>query len=136
MADGFVARKLHSESDAGAKLDSAADVLFALAIAVFAAKSNLVPLWLWWCAAGIALLRCTGYLIGWRKYRTFTAIHTYANKITGALLVAAPLLIHIAGITAAGVVFCAAALVSTIEEIIIVTACKKLDRDCRSALTM
>ena len=56
LLDGPVARALHIQSDVGATLDSAADLVFAAAIAVVVLRNVQLPAWLWVCAG--ALRRC------------------------------------------------------------------------------
>ncbi|BAL00468.1 hypothetical protein OBV_32690 [Oscillibacter valericigenes Sjm18-20] len=63
LLDGAVARRLHIQSVAGAKLDSAADLAFAAAIAVVVVRILQLPAWLWICAgciAGAAYELCRG----------------------------------------------------------------------------
>ena len=136
LLDGPVARYLHIQSDVGAKLDSAADLAFAAAIAVVAVRHIPLPRWLWACAGCIAAVRLAGYGIGFAKYRTFPALHTLANKATGALIFGFPLLYAILGMTAAGIILCAAALLSSVEELVITLNSPTLNRDCKGILQM
>lgn len=134
LLDGFAARKLNRQSDAGAKLDSMADAVFAAAIAVFAIRNISLPSWLWICVAGIALLRVAAYIVGYCKYRTLSSLHTYANKATGALIFAFPVLPVALGLTATGILLCTAAFVSSLEELVITAKSKNLNRDCKGLL--
>ena len=134
LLDGFVARKLDSHSDAGARLDSVADAVFAAAIAVTAIRSIPLPGWMWLCVCAIAFLRIVGYVIGFCKYRTFSSLHTYANKAAGVLIFAFPILFVTIGLTAAGVLLCVAAFVSSLEEVVITAKSKNLNRDCKGLL--
>lgn len=134
LLDGFAARKLNLQSDAGARLDSIADVVFAAAIAVIAIGSIPLPFWLWLCICGIALLRIVGYAIGFYKYRAFSSLHTYANKAAGALIFAFPVLYILLGLTATGILVCTAAFVSSLEEVVITARSKELNRDCKGLL--
>lgn len=135
IIDGSVARKLHQESVFGAKLDSLADFVFAAAIAAFIIINTELPVWLWFCILVIVLLRFVSYGIGFYRYHTFAALHTYANKITGALIFMAPVLYYALGMTATGAIVCAVALTSATEEIVIIAKAEKLDRDCVSIFT-
>ena len=83
ILDGFLARKLHLESAFGAKLDSIADFVFVGYLTIFAVINMNIPRWLWLCALAIALLCFVSYGIGFNKYHAFTALHTWANKLTG-----------------------------------------------------
>lgn len=132
LLDGALARRLKAQSAAGAKLDSAADLVFTAAIAAFAVRYLQFPAWLWICTAFIAVLRLAGYGVGFAKYHTFSALHTYANKATGALIFAFPVLYAMLGLTAASVILCVTALFSSMEELVITISAPVLCRDCRS----
>ena len=129
LLDGPVARALHIQSDVGATLDSTADLVFAAAIAVVVLRNVQLPAWLWVCAGGIAAVRLAGYGVGFIKYRTFSALHTYANKATGALIFAFPILYAALGLTASGVILCVAALFSSVEEFAITVSSPMLNRN-------
>lgn len=131
MLDGIAARKLKQQSEAGARLDSIADVIFAFAIAVVAVIYFTLPVWLWIWTACIALVRIISYSAGFYRYHTFAALHTYANKVTGILIFTFPLLFRVCGITAAGIILCAAASLSSLEELVITLKSGKLNRDCK-----
>lgn len=132
LLDGAVARKLKAHSPAGAKLDSMADVVFTAALAIVAVGHIRFPVWMWLSAACIAALRLVSYGIGFVKYHTFASLHTYANKTTGALIFAFPVLYAVLGLTATGVLLCAAAAASSVEELIITAKSRQLNRDRRS----
>ena len=71
--DGPLARALNTQSAAGAKLDSAADLAFAGAIAAVTVRNIKLPPWLWALAGGIGALRLGSYGLGYAKYRSFSA---------------------------------------------------------------
>ena len=79
----------------------------------------------------IALLRLTGYGIGFYKYHELTALHTWANKLTGILIFAAPMLDCLCGSVITGIILCTAAFVSACEELVITIKSKELNRDCK-----
>lgn len=132
FADGLAARITKQQSDLGAKLDSVADVMFCLAIVIAVVRAIVIPLWIWICAIVIALIRVTAYLIGYKKYHTFSALHTYANKATGGFLFGTPVLYAMFGITATGVMLCLLAALSACEELLITVLSKNLNRNCKS----
>lgn len=136
LLDGPVARALHIQSEVGAKLDSAADLAFAAAIAVVVVRSVPLPTWLWVCAGCVAAVRLISYGVGFAKYRIFPALHTYANKATGALIFAFPLLYAALGLTVSGVILCVIAFFSSIEELIITASSPTLNRDCKGLYQM
>ncbi len=131
LLDGPVARALHIQSEIGAKLDSAADLVFAAVMAVVIVQNIELPAWLWVCAGCAAAVRVVSYGVGFLKYHTFSALHTYGNKATGALIFAFPLLYAFLGLTASGVILCVTALFSSAEELIITISSPTLNRDCK-----
>ncbi|BAL00469.1 hypothetical protein OBV_32700 [Oscillibacter valericigenes Sjm18-20] len=76
-------------------------------------------------------VRLTSYVGGLAKYHAFSALHTYANKATGALIFAFPLLYATFGLTVSGALLGAAALFSSVEELAITAKSPTLNRDCR-----
>ena len=134
ILDGFLARKLHQESAFGAKLDSIADFVFVGCLTIFAVINMNIPRWLWLCALAIALLRFVSYGIGFNKYHAFTALHTWANKLTGILIFAAPILYCLCGLRFTGIILCTVAFISACEELVIIIKSKKLNRDCKGIL--
>lgn len=117
MLDGFVARRLHTESDRGAILDSAADLLFAAAYAVRILPQLSVPLWIWIWAAAIAAAKVTGILIAGKKTHGLAIAHSFGNKLTGLLLFLLPLSVCIADVKYGAALACAAATVTAIAEL-------------------
>ncbi|NCB34367.1 MAG: CDP-alcohol phosphatidyltransferase family protein, partial [Erysipelotrichia bacterium] len=91
IVDGFVAGTFHQESMLGSKLDSIADLVFAASMMIFIAINIAIPDWMWLCILIVALLRLTGYGIGFCRFHTYASLHTYANKITGAAIFLFPL---------------------------------------------
>lgn len=135
VLDGLAARRFNAQSDAGAKIDSIADAVFALAIAVVAMRSLPLPVWLWVCVGSVALIRFVSYGVGVYKYHTFAPLHTDLNKVTGALIFAFPALYGALGFVAAGILVCAAAVLSSLEELAITVTAKNLNRNCKGILT-
>lgn len=132
LADGLIARIMKQQSDLGAKLDSIADTAFFLAIVIAVISAIVIPSWIWSGVIIIALIRIMTYWIGYKKYHRFSALHTYANKITGGFLFGAPVLYWKLGITATGMVLCFLAILSACEELLITVRSKGLDRNCKS----
>lgn len=132
MLDGFIARALYQESSFGARLDSIADFVFALAIVIFVIINMEIPIWLWICTLVIALLRFISYGVGFYKYHSFASLHTYANKITGAFIFMAPIFYLLCGLTFTGGALCIIAFFSSVEELIITIKSKELNHDCKS----
>ncbi len=131
LADGPVARKLSQQSALGAKLDSAADLAFILCAGIVVFRSASFPLWVLAAAGGIVLVRFATYAVGYRKYRTFAALHTWMNKATGLLLFLFPVLFRLLGVGAASGIICGIAMLAAVEELILMARSETLDRDCK-----
>lgn len=86
--DGFVARKFHLESKIGSILDSASDLIFlgVMGFKIFPTLIELLDTWCWFMIGIPVFLQVLGYFICAIKFKKFSAIHTYANKITSAAI--------------------------------------------------
>ena len=91
VLDGFIARKLHTESETGATLDSIADLLFAVVYAVKILPSLSIPLWIWIWVALIAAVKTAEIVSESRKAHRLTIDHSLGNRLTGMLLFLLPL---------------------------------------------
>lgn len=136
LIDGFIARKLNQQSATGAKLDSLADMVFSVAIMIVVIKNISLPLWIWICACLIALIRIISYIIGFYKFRTFSSLHTFANKATGVVVFAFPLLYVIWNTIIAGTIISIVAFISSLEEFIVTVKSNALNRDCKTILSL
>jgi CDP-diacylglycerol--glycerol-3-phosphate 3-phosphatidyltransferase len=130
--DGFVARHMHQQSNVGAKIDSVADLSFALVLCAVTIKNVIFPVWIWICIVVITLIRIVAYGIGYYKYHTFSSLHTYMNKVAGVLLFAIPVLYMIVGMESAGSILCILAFTSVFQELVIMIKSKELNRDRKS----
>ena len=132
MLDGPIASRSHTASGAGARLDSIADIVF-----LIAALSCLLPVlhlpgWIIWAAAVIAPLRCGAWLAGYLKYHRFNALHTLANKFTGASLFCAPYFLHRISMNTLCAALCLLAAASAGEELAIQCLGRETAPDCKS----
>ncbi|MGE4277805.1 MAG: CDP-alcohol phosphatidyltransferase family protein, partial [Lawsonibacter sp.] len=135
LIDGPIARGLNQLSEAGAKLDSLADLVFMIAIVSSVLRSTVLPGWILLCAIAIALIRIAAYTVGYCKFHTFSALHTVMNKATGALLFLFPVLLRIFDWNVAGLIVCVIAGLSSFEELAITISARELDRNCKSLFT-
>ena len=117
VLDGFIARKLHTESEKGARLDSAADLVFALIYAVRILPRLDLPRWVWLWTAGIAAVKITGIAAASRKERHLHIEHSFGNKLTGLLLYLLPLTVKVVDVKYSAALVCASAAVTAITEI-------------------
>lgn len=117
VLDGFLARRLHTESARGAVLDSAADLVFAAVYAVRILPGLSVPVWIWIWAALIAAVKVPVVIAASCKHHKLTISHSFANKLTGVLLFLLPLSTCMADISCGGALACAAATFAAVEEV-------------------
>jgi CDP-diacylglycerol--glycerol-3-phosphate 3-phosphatidyltransferase len=118
MLDGYIARKTHTESKLGEKLDSAADLIMVtvLIILLYPVIDPPFSILLWVFIIGF--IRVVSLIIVFVKYKTFAVLHTYGNKATGFILLVFPLLLKITSDVTMYVV-CVIASISSAEELVI-----------------
>ena len=116
VLDGFFARKLHTESEKGAMLDSTADLFFAVVYAAKILPLLNVPLWIWIWTAIIATAKITGILIASKKAHKLSIEHSFGNKLTGLLLYLLPLSVCVAEVKYGAILACIAATFTVIKE--------------------
>lgn len=134
MLDGPIARRSHTASRAGARLDSIADLVFLVAALSCLLPVLSLPGWVIWAAAAIALLRCCACLVGFLKHHCFSALHTIANKATGAALFCMPYLLPLVSADWLCAALCLLAGFSAAEELAIQCLSKEALPDCKSIL--
>lgn len=118
--DGHAARKTNSESDFGAKLDSAADFVF-VAVCFFKLSPFLkIPAILLIWIIAIAIVRIANVALGYIYFKRLIAEHTAANKLTGAALFLLPLTMPIINLNIAVVVIASIATYASLEEGILI----------------
>ncbi len=95
ILDGFLARKLNLESEYGAKLDSAADLIFYIIIFYILVElySSIFSTKLIIATTLIIFVRLLNMLLTKLKYKKIVFLHTIANKISGFLIYFLPLII-------------------------------------------
>ena len=86
MVDGWMARKLHAETIAGAILDSVSDIVFVACCAIRLLPVLEIPVWLWIWAGVIVFIKMVNQVSALVVYKRFCFPHTWANKLTGLLL--------------------------------------------------
>ena len=119
--DGWLARKTGTASDFGARLDSAADLLFygVLLFRLFPVLWQVLPVEIWYCVTVILLVRLTAYAAAAIRYQRFAALHTRLNKLTGAGVFLLPYVLAVS----TGIIYswavCALAFTASLEELAI-----------------
>ena len=119
--DGTIARKMGTSSEFGARLDSVSDIAFYLVmfIKLMPVLWEVMPMWIWYLVGVVLVVRLCAYGMAYLKYHMMAAIHTYMNKVTGALVFLIPYML----LLPCDVILCAItaciALVGSFEEFMI-----------------
>ena len=116
MIDGTVARKTGNVSESGAKLDSNADIVFAVACLIKVFPVIIIPKWLYIWIGIIALIRIINIVSGFIMQKQFVMLHTIMNKITGLMLFILPLTVPFIKIKYTAVPVCTVATFAAIQE--------------------
>ena len=126
VSDGFTARKLHTESEKGEMLDSAADLFFALVYAVKILPLLNLPLWIGIWIQSIAVTKVIGIFATSKKAHRLSIGHSFGNKLTGFLLFLLPLSVYAADVKYGASLVCISATVTIIKEIMNICKCSKI----------
>ncbi len=121
IVDGFVARATKTTSELGARLDSIADILFytVMLSRVFPILKEKLPWWIWIGVVVIILIRCTAYSVAALKYHRFASVHTYMNKLSGAVVFTVPYFIKGSLAIPFSLAICIIAGIASTEELVI-----------------
>lgn len=85
-ADGAVARISGTATDFGNKFDTAADIVFALAVLLKVIGSLVVPRWLLVWIGVIVLIKAVSLAAGFIRHHRFVAVHSTLNKACGVIV--------------------------------------------------
>lgn len=116
MLDGFVARRTKTESELGARLDSAADLTLAVICLAKVLPAVAVPAWLWSWVAAIAAVKVANVVSGLVVRRRLIMLHTTANKAAGLVAFLVPFAIPAFGVVAPSVPACVLATFAAVQE--------------------
>lgn len=116
MLDGFVARLTKTESEFGAKIDSAADLTFTLVSLAKILPTVAVPAWLWVWVAVIVAVRTANAVSGLVMGKRLIMLHTAANKVGGLAAFLAPFAVPAFGIAAPSIPACVLATYVAVQE--------------------
>lgn len=119
--DGWLARKTGTASDFGARLDSAADLLFygVVLLRLFPVLREVLPGAIFIAVAGIVLVRLAAYSAAAVRYHRFTALHTPLNKLTGAAVFLLPYVLAVSSGAAYVWAICALAFAASLQELML-----------------
>lgn len=116
MMDGWVARRTHTASELGAKLDTIADIVFVIVCLVQLLPVLNIPVWLWVWIGIIALIKIINIISGFIVQKRFVSVHSTMNKVTGLLLFVLPLTISFINLKYSATVVCIFATFAAIQE--------------------
>lgn len=120
LLDGFLARRLKTASAFGAKLDSVADLTFYIVamIRMLPCLRKRLPGWIWYVVAFVLALRLAAYLVAAIRLHRFAAVHTLANKATGAMVFGVGPMLLTSALTPYCIALAIVAAFSSAEELI------------------
>ena len=116
VADGMIARKTNTVTTFGARLDSAADVIFVVIASIKLLPTINLSLWLWSWIVMVLGIKLTNVVSGFVREKKVICQHTMMNKVTGLLLFLLPLTIRVIALQYSAVVVCAVATVAAVQE--------------------
>lgn len=116
MLDGWVARRTGTASEAGARLDTVADIVFVIVCLIKILPVIVLPTFLWTWTVAIATIKLINIISGFVTQRKFVAVHSILNRLTGLLLFLFPLTLAIVEIKYTGSVVCIIATLAAIQE--------------------
>lgn len=116
MVDGPVARKTGKVTDFGSKLDTVADLCFVLVCAYKILPQIRIPKWLWTWIVVIVLIKLVSIAAGLIMKKSFPAVHSPANRITGIMLFVFPLVMKVINVKISVIVICAVATFAAVQE--------------------
>ena len=116
MIDGAVARKTNSVSELGSKLDTIADFVFVVVCLLKIIPALNIPTWLYIWTGIIALIKVINVLCGFVVRKTFVAVHTVMNKVTGGLLFIFTLTLTVIDLKYSAIVVCVVATFAAVQE--------------------
>ena len=132
IIDGYVARAYGLKSDFGAVLDSLADIIFFFCFLIsLLPVMNLNYFMILWIII-IFLIKLISLIIGFIKFHKFALIHTYLNKLTGALLILLPFILLLSKSNLILIILFMLATLAALEELIIIISDKYLNLNRQS----
>ena len=116
MLDGWVARRTHTVSELGAKLDTIADIVFVVVCLIKLLPVMNIPLWLYIWIGVIAVIKVINIVSGFVVQKRFVAVHSVMNKVTGVLLFCLPLMLSFIDLKYSAMAVCSIATFAAVQE--------------------
>jgi CDP-diacylglycerol--glycerol-3-phosphate 3-phosphatidyltransferase len=132
--DGTIARKMGTSSEFGARLDSVSDIAFYLVmfIKLMPVLWEMMPMWIWYMVGAVLVIRMCAYGMAYLKYHRMAAIHTYCNKVTGALVFLIPYMLMLPCYVVLCAITACVAMIGSFEEFLIHTVSPKYQTERKS----
>ncbi|MBQ9980594.1 MAG: CDP-alcohol phosphatidyltransferase family protein [Oscillospiraceae bacterium] len=122
MIDGMIARNTNSAGELGAKIDTAADLVFVAVSLIKILPAIDIPGWIWIWGAVIAIIKIGNIIWGYVSKKQFISLHTTMNRITGLLLFLLPLTLSFAEVKYSSIAVCSIATFAAIQEGVYIAA--------------
>ena len=119
MVDGTVARRTHSESKIGERLDRAADALFLADCVIRLTPDLRFQVWMWVWIALIAVGKAVPLLWCAVRGKPQPVPHTILNKITGFLIFLIPLVLRTVPVIVPASIAAASATAAAIQDAVV-----------------
>lgn len=116
IADGWIARKTNTTSEFGAKLDTIADFIFLTVCAIKLLPIIEISVYFYTWIGLIALIKLVNVIWGYIVHKKFVALHTFMNKLTGALLFVFPFTLDVFDKRISITLLCLIATFTAIQE--------------------
>jgi len=116
MADGIVARCLRINSTFGSKLDTFADLLFAVVSMIKLLPKIEIPALIWIWIAAIASVKAVNIAVGFIKRQKYVSVHSIPNKMAGLMLFLLPLTLRWVELKHSAILVCFIATLAAIYE--------------------
>ena len=137
VLDGVIARSMRTTSALGAKLDSVADLSFyaVMTVKILPELIRNLPLYIWCIVIADFAMRIVSYVFVAVRFRKFSSLHTYMNKLTGLAVFCIPYYITTKYAVPLALIGSIIAFVSSIDELRIHFTRKKNEDTPASSLT-
>ena len=119
MIDGAIARRTGAVSKRGARLDTAADLVFMLVCCVKILPRVNLSAWIWVWISIIALIKIFNLALFLIQKKRLLSVHSVLNKAVGFLLFLFPLSLNFVEATYTASVICVLAVLAVMQEIYI-----------------
>lgn len=136
VLDGFLARLFKCQSDRGAKLDSVSDLVFysAMLIRMLPELWKVLPAIMWYLTAVIIVIRLVSYIGVTIRYKRFSSLHTYLNKVSGFTVFLLPYIMKTPYTVHYSAVILAITFIASLEELLIHVVMKEYNPKIKSIL--